>query len=399
MSETADDMTLQISLVSTLPAPVALSSRVLDSAPIAMALTDLHGNVLWSNPALNQVFGNASGFSAGASLYDVVHAHDVADEQHAIDQLLTGESTWYERDQTWLGPAGDHRAVRVMATLAVDAAGAPVLAGRPRQPCIIRQVIDVTEARRTAAQRSALLAELRARNVELEHSNQELEQFASVASHDLSEPLRVIAGHVDLLARRYQGQLDDNADRYITFAVDGCTRMRGLIDDLLRYSRTGRELVRDEVDLDTLTASVVKDMTAALQDSDGTVAVGTMPIVMGDATGLGQVLSNLIGNSLKFRHPDRPPLVRVSAVDRPDAWAISVADNGVGIPARHRQRVFGLFERLHARDIPGTGLGLAICRKVIERHGGEITIATNDAGGSTFTFTLPKVVSSIPGES
>ncbi|MBV9098230.1 MAG: PAS domain-containing protein [Frankiaceae bacterium] len=398
MPDVVDDLSVHIDLETpALPVPVALSSSVLDSAPIAMALTDVHGVVLWSNPAMHQLIDSETVFSAGASLYDVIRTHDVADERRAIEQMLAGETTWYEREQTWIRPDGD-RQVRVMATLAVDAAGAVRRVGEPGQPCIIRQVIDVTEARRTKAERKALLAELQARNAELERSNQELEQFASVASHDLSEPLRVIAGHVDLLARRYQGQLDDNADRYIAFAVDGCARMRRLIEDLLRYSRTGRELTWSEVDLGALAAHVVADMAAALEDCGGGVDVGTLPTVAGDATQLGQVLSNLIGNALKFRHPDRPPLVRVSAEERRGVWAVTVADNGVGIPARHRQRVFGLFERLHTQDVPGTGIGLAICRKVVERHGGEITVSDNDAGGSTFTFTLPKIPPT-PGES
>lgn len=390
MADTGDDLTMEISLETVLPGPVALSSSMLDSAPIAMALTDLHGIVLWSNRALHQLLGSETVLAGGASLYDVIRAHDVADEQQAIQEMVTGESTWYERDQTWMSPGGDIRLVRVMATLAVGATGAPLLVGDPGQPCIIRQAIDVTEARRAAAERNALLAELRARNAELERSNEELEQFASVASHDLSEPLRVIAGHVELLARRYQGQLDDNADRYIAFAVDGCTRMRRLIEDLLRYSRTGRDLVRSEVDLDVLAGRVVGDMSAAVENSNGRVVVGTLPRVVGDETQLGQVLSNLIGNALKFCHVSRPPIVHVSAIDRADDWAITIADNGVGIPARHRQRVFGLFERLHARDVPGTGIGLAICRKVVERHGGEVTVSDNEVGGSTFTFTLPK---------
>jgi PAS domain S-box-containing protein len=389
VADAAENLTLQFGFEDALPGPVALTSSMLDSAPIAMALTDLHGNVLWSNAALLRLLGNETDVTVGTSLYDVIRAHDVADEQQAIARMLMKETTWYVREQPWLCADGE-RLVRVTATLAVDPLGAPVLVGEPGEPCIIRQVIDVTEVRRAAAERNALLAELQARNTELERSNQELEQFASVASHDLSEPLRVIAGHVELLARRYQGQLDDTADRYIGFAVDGCSRMRRLIDDLLRYSRTGRDLVRSDVDLNLVAESVVADMTSAIEECGGRVVTGALPTVVGDVTQLGQVLSNLIGNALKFRRPDHPPIVQVSAADRGDAWAISVSDNGIGIPTRHRERVFGLFERLHTQEVPGTGIGLAICRKVVERHGGEVALAENDAGGSTFTFTLPK---------
>jgi PAS domain S-box-containing protein len=391
VADVAENLTLQIGFEAALPGPVALSNSMLDSAPIAMSLTDVNGVVLWSNDALHRLLGGGSVLAVGASLYDVIRAHDVADERQAIERMLTGESTWYVREQTWISSGGDEHLVRVMATLAVDTAGAPVLVGNPGQPCVIRQVIDVTEVRRAAAERSALLAELRARNAELERSNEELEQFASVASHDLSEPLRVIAGHVDLLARRYEGQLDDAADRYIAFAVDGCTRMRRLIDDLLRYSRTGRDLVRSEVDLGALAGSVVADMASAIEQCEGRVVVGALPEVMGDPTQLAQVLSNLIGNALKFRRPDHPPLVQVSAADGGEVWAITVSDNGIGIPPRHRERIFGLFERLHTQGVPGTGIGLAICRKVVERHGGDIAVADNDTDGTAFTFTLPKI--------
>lgn len=390
MPDARDDLTVQIGLEASLPGPVALSSPVLDSAPIAMALTDVHGRVLWSNAALHRLLGAQTVLPADGSLYDVIRAHDVADERQAIERMLTGESTWYVREQVWTGAGGDERVVRVMATLAVDAHGAPVMVGDPGQATVIRQVVDVTEARRAAAERDALLAELRTRNVELERSNQELEEFASVASHDLSEPLRVVAGHVELLARRYQGRLDGDADRYIGFAVDGCARMRRLIDDLLRYSRTGRDLAPAEVDLDAVARGVVADMASAMEQCGARVVVAALPTVVGDATQLGQVLSNLVGNALKFRHPDRPPVVHVAAADHGEVWAIAVTDNGIGIPSRHRERVFGLFERLHTRDVPGTGIGLAICRKVVERHGGEVWLAGNDSGGSTFTFTLPK---------
>ena len=288
---------MQFGFEADLAGPVALSSSMLDSAPIAMALTDVHGTLLWSNAALRRLLGSDTGFAVGESLYAVIRAHDVADEQQAIEQMLSGEATWYVREQPWMCASGGERLVRVIATLALDAHGDPVLVGDPGEPCIIRQVIDVTEARRAAAERNALLAELRARNTELERSNQELEQFASVASHDLSEPLRVIAGHVDLLARRYQDQLDENADRYIGFAVDGCTRMRRLIDDLLRYSRTGRDLTRSQVDLGVVAGTVVADMTSAIEECRGQVVVGELPVVVGDATQLGQVLSNLIGNA------------------------------------------------------------------------------------------------------
>jgi PAS domain S-box-containing protein len=242
---------------------------------------------------------------------------------------------------------------------------------------------DVTERKRAEL-------ELAARARELERSNAELEQFAYIASHDLSEPLRMVTSYLQLLDRRYHDQLDDDAREFIRFAVDGAARMRALIDDLLAYSRVGRhDPPREEVDLQELVAKVVTMLTAGREDG-GRVELGTLPVVDGEAQMLGQLFQNLIGNALKFRHPERPALVRVSA--EPTAggrWRLAVADNGIGIDPAHAERVFGVFQRLHSRDeYAGTGVGLAIARKVVERHGGSIWLEPEPGGGSRFVFEL-----------
>jgi PAS domain S-box-containing protein len=354
----------------TVPTQVALSRDVLAQAPIPMAITDAECRLIWGNAAVHTLAGRDD----LGSLLEVIHPEDIATSRAAVAHLLSGGTAWHTWEERWIRADGAVRSVWVHAIRAATGDGAPVLIGD--LPAVVRQIIDVTDAKAARA--------------ELERSNEELTTFAYVASHDLSEPLRVISGHVELLSRRYAGQLDEDADRYITFAVDGCNRMRDLIQDLLRYSRSGRGLRIGSVDLRAVVDTATADLAHAIADAGGSVVVdGELPIVTGDAGQLTQVMTNLIGNAMKFAVPGRLPSARVSAQRRDDGWVISVADHGVGLPEQHRERVFGIFQRLHSRDVPGTGIGLAICRKVIEGHGGEIWIDAGAEGGTTVTFRLP----------
>ncbi|HEX6022138.1 MAG TPA: ATP-binding protein, partial [Solirubrobacter sp.] len=234
----------------------------------------------------------------------------------------------------------------------------------------------------------AELASLREAEAELKRSNAELEQFAYVASHDLQEPLRKVASFCQLLQQRYGGQLDERADQYIGFAVDGARRMQDLINDLLAFSRVGRfEQPHVDVDCNALVERVRSDLSGALEDAE--IDVGPLPTVHGDAGLLRVVFQNLIGNAVKFRG-DEPPVVRVQAERDGDFWRFSCSDNGIGIDPEYAERIFVLFQRLHPRSqYEGTGIGLAMCRKIVEYHGGRIWLGTGDGPGSTFYFTLP----------
>jgi PAS domain S-box-containing protein len=234
---------------------------------------------------------------------------------------------------------------------------------------------------------------LRAAAADLARSNAELEQFASVASHDLHEPLRMVASYTQLLARRYTGKLDQDADEFIGFAVDGALRMQELINDLLTYSRAGTQsLELQAVDTTQLVDRVVSDLTAAIKDSNASTTRDNLPIVQGDPTQLRQLFQNLIANGIKFHRPDQTPRVHVSAMLEHGAWTFSVSDNGIGIEPQYQERIFALFQRLHTRaDYPGTGIGLAICKKIVERHGGRIRVDSTPGRGTTFGFTLPVV--------
>jgi signal transduction histidine kinase len=236
------------------------------------------------------------------------------------------------------------------------------------------------------------LETLRQLHDELARSNRDLEQFAYVASHDLQEPLRKVASFCQLLERRYQGQLDERADQYIGFAVDGAKRMQVLINDLLAFSRVGR-LTREQVIVDCgeVAAQSVANLGTVIEETGAVIELEPLPSVRGEPALLAAVFQNLLGNAVKF-HGDEPPRVTLSAVRDNDFWTFTCADNGIGIEPEYSDRVFVIFQRLHPKDAyPGTGIGLAMCRKIIEYHGGRIWLDTEADRGTTFRFTLPAV--------
>ena len=251
-------------------------------------------------------------------------------------------------------------------------------------------ILDVTERRQAEAERAEQARKIEEAAKELERSNKELEQFAYVASHDLQEPLRMVASYCQMLAKRYKGKLDSDADDFINFAVDGAKRMQNLINDLLAYSRAGQK--RREftpTNCNSIVEETCQSLKTAIDESGATVDVALLPTVMADPVQLGQVFQNLIGNALKFRG-DHAPTVRVKVERRADDWLFSIADNGIGMAPEHLERIFLIFQRLHNQSqYPGTGIGLAVVKKIIERHGGRIWVESTPGSGSTFFFTLP----------
>jgi signal transduction histidine kinase len=235
-------------------------------------------------------------------------------------------------------------------------------------------------------------AQLAAAATDLERSNTELEQFAYVASHDLQEPLRKVTSFCQLLQDRYAGQLDERADQYIAFAVDGAKRMQQLINDLLAFSRVGRVSERSEMaDLTVLARAAAADLDDAIRASGAEVEIGELPRLSVEPQLLRTVFQNLIANSLKFRS-QAPPRIRIEAAPSGDRWLFTCTDNGIGIEPAYADRVFVIFQRLHSRDAyEGTGIGLAMCRKIIEFSGGEIWLDPEFSGGARFYFTLPAV--------
>ncbi|HWT83276.1 MAG TPA: ATP-binding protein, partial [Candidatus Methylomirabilis sp.] len=226
---------------------------------------------------------------------------------------------------------------------------------------------------------------------ELERSNQELEQFAYVASHDLQEPLRMVSSFTQLLASRYQDRLDQQAKEFIAFAVDGATRMQRLIQDLLAYSRvTKRGADLAPTDAQAALREALTNLQTAIHEGGAVVTYDALPMVLADATQLTQVFQNLVGNAIKF-HGDAPPRVRVSATLDGDDWVFAVADNGIGIDPQYFDRIFVIFQRLHPRErYPGTGIGLPLCQRIVQRHGGRLWVESTPGQGATFYFTLKR---------
>ncbi len=228
------------------------------------------------------------------------------------------------------------------------------------------------------------------RTAELERSNAELQQFAYVASHDLQEPLRMISSYLQLLERRYKGQLDADADDFIFYAVDGAKRMQELINDLLSYSRVQtRGKPFEPTDAEQILDLTLKNLQTAIEESAAEITHDPLPTVVVDEVQMVQVFQNLIGNAIKFRG-DAPPRIHVSAETKANEWIFSIRDNGIGIELQYADKIFGIFQRLHGtREYPGTGIGLAVCKRIVERHGGRIWFDSEPGKGSTFYFTIP----------
>ena len=226
-------------------------------------------------------------------------------------------------------------------------------------------------------------------DAELRRSNEELERFAYVASHDLQEPLRTVTSYVQLLARRYDDVLDDAGREFIAYAVDGAKRMQTLIQDLLAFSRVGtRGGAMEPIDLEPVVGATLDGLGAAIAESGAEITRDALPSVLGDEAQLRQLFANLLGNALKFRGDERPR-VHVGARRRGARWELTVRDNGIGIEEEYFDRIFVIFQRLQLREAyPGTGIGLALCKKIVERHGGRIHVESTPQVGSTFYFTL-----------
>jgi signal transduction histidine kinase len=248
------------------------------------------------------------------------------------------------------------------------------------------------EARRSLERAVDAEQALAASALELERSNAELSHFASVASHDLSEPLRTITGFMTLLEQRYGTELDERGRAFIAHALDGAERMQRLIDGLLAYSRASHAAPppADRVELAAVAQAAIAALGARIAETRAQITVGELPAVRGDAAQLDQVVQNLLSNALKFRRPGVPPSVEIGARREGRDWCLIVADHGIGIPPEQRDQVFQMFHRLHGLDTyEGAGMGLAIVQRIVERHGGRVRVEATPGGGATFLVTLP----------
>ncbi len=345
--------------------------HLFEGSPDPIFVEDLQGNVRDANPAAARLHGVDREALVGKNVVDLVPPELKDHVIRGRAGMVNGEAGHIE--SLSLGAGGRIIPVEIR-TSSIDYLG---------QPAILLHVRDITE-RKQAEQ------ELKNTAAALERSNKELEVFAYVASHDLQEPLRAIAGCVQILQQRYKGKIDERADELIKHVVDGATRMQALINDLLHYSRVdtrGKPFVPthcEEVITDALS-----NLEVAIQENAAKVTHDRLPEVTADPTQLTQLLQNLIGNAIKY-HGERAPAVHVGVQRLDGEWQFSVRDNGIGIEPEYFERIFGIFQRLHTRqEYAGTGIGLAVCKKIVERHGGRIWLESAPGQGTTFLFTLP----------
>jgi len=257
---------------------------------------------------------------------------------------------------------------------------------------VINYIIDITQRKSAENQLLKAHKELQQKAIELKQSNEELEQFAYVASHDLQEPLRMVASYTQLLARRYKDKLDNDANDFINYAVDGAHRMQQLLNDLLQFSRVGtRAKPFEPVESKVIIKNALKNLERFIQENNAEINIESeLPELSADKLQLTQLFQNLIHNAVKFNE-DAQPKVWISATEQKEYWQFRVSDNGVGIDPEYQKRIFVIFQRLHNRDAyDGSGIGLAICKKIVERHGGKIWVESASDEGTTFYFTIAK---------
>lgn len=324
---------------------------------------------------INQKYCDILGYSEEElmgfkNLSKITHPDDVGLYHDYVKENHDGKPVNYVYEKRYIHKNGSIIWVLQSVSIITDENGNPV------QQVVIVQ--DITEQKK--AQK------------DLQESNEELQRFAYVASHDLQEPLRMVGSYLQLLERRYGDRLDGDAREFMDFAIDGAERMKILINDLLDYSRVeSRGKPFELTDLNIILNRVQRTLSLTIEDSGAQVIVGELPEVKVDEEQITQLFQNLIGNAIKFHKKDEKPVIRISVQKKsPQFWEFSISDNGIGIAPEYFERIFVIFQRLHTKDeYPGTGIGLAICKRIVERHGGKIWLNSKPGEGTTFYFTLP----------
>jgi PAS domain S-box-containing protein len=371
-----DDITSRKHAEEALRQSEELFRKTFELAASGVAHVSLEGRLIRVNRRLTEMLGYAEQQLIGRSVKDISHPQDrdLTDAQRA--QIRSGERESVRFEKRYLRKNGEPVWVSLGIALVRDAFGTPQYE--------IAMFDDITERKQAEAA-------LQEAHEELKRSNSELEQFAYVASHDLQEPLRMVSSYTQLLGRRYGEKFDADAKEFMAYIVDGATRMKQLIEDLLAYSRVGtKSMDFKPAELEKSLRRAITNLKAAIDESGASVTHDPLPTLPADEVQLAQVFQNLMGNALKFRGPTTPH-IHVAVSEKPAEWEITVRDNGIGIEPQYFERIFMVFQRLHNKaEYPGTGIGLAIVKKVIERHGGHVRVESKLGEGSAFIFTLRK---------
>jgi len=351
---------------------------LLEAAPDAMVVVDQRGEIVLLNLQAEKQFGYRRDELVGQKVTNII-------PQGFAERLIAdGARTAAEALAQQIGTGIELYALRK------DGSGFPI--EMMLSPLDSAQGVLVTAAIRDITERKRSEAHLLKALGELKRSNDELEHFAYVASHDLQEPLRMVASYTQLLAKRYKGRLDADADEFIAYAVDGSNRMQGMIQDLLAYSRAGARNVKTlrEISSEDALQEALTNLQVAIHESGAVVSHDPLPAITTDSTQLTQIFQNLIGNAIKYRRAE-VPRVHISSAGNAAERTFAVRDNGLGIDPQYFEKIFVLFQRLHAREeFAGTGIGLAICKKMLEGLGGKIWVESQLEKGSTFYFALPQ---------
>ena len=362
-------------MVDALRQSEELNRRTFEQAAVGMAHVGLDGRWLSVNEKLCKILGYSRDELMQLTFQDITHPDDLEADLAYVRQVLDGEIKTYSMEKRYFRKDESIVWINLTVSLMRTPGGEPLH--------FIAVIEGISERKRAEQALHGAIADL-------ERSNKELEQFAYVASHDLKEPLRMVASYTQLLARRYSEKLDQDARAYIGFAVEGATRMHYLINDLLAYSRVSvpGERMKPASSRAALDHALA-NLDTAIRESGAVVSADKLPTVNADHAQLAHVFQNLLANALKFRRNGKPPRIRVSAARQDGAWRFSVNDNGIGIDPQYFDRIFTIFQRLHGRDeYEGTGIGLAVCKRIVEQHGGQIWVESEPGKGSTFFFTL-----------
>jgi PAS domain S-box-containing protein len=360
---------------------------IMNAALDAVICIDSHGDITFWNPQAEKIFGWKQDEVLGRKLSSII-IPEVYRERHdrGMDHYLkTGDGPALNvlLDLTAIKRSGEEFPIE-LTVLPIKQDDSDML--------FCAFIRDITERKK---HETALrdLNEQMSRNIEqLANSNIELEQFAYIASHDMQEPLRMVTSFLTQLDKKYHEQLDDKGKQYLHFAVDGATRMRKIILDLLEYSKVGKtEIKVERININDVVGDIVAVNKTAIDECNATVSIGELPVISAQRTSMQQLFHNLISNALKYHRENAAPEIGIAATEKDGFWEFSISDNGIGINDRYAEKIFVIFQRLHNREeYSGTGIGLAICKKIVEAHGGRIWVESVEGEGSTFYFTIQK---------